>query len=363
VRIGIVAPPWIPVPPPSYGGTESVIDNLARGLADRGHAVTVYTVGTSTVPVERRFHFADAVEPMGASIPEAAHVLSAHDALVDVDVDHDHTVLGPLLPAPSGRGGRPAPPLVTTNHGIFTDTSRLLFGRAAARASVVAISADQARRAAPVPIARVIHHGVDTDAYRPGPGGGDHLVFIGRMSPEKGVDRAVRIARAAGRPLQVFSKMRDRCEVDYYETHVRPLLAADERPLVEVGFEERVRSLQTAAGLLNPIGWPEPFGLVMAESLAVGTPVIACPLGAAPEIVTHGRTGFLCATEDAAVRAVARLPEIDRGVCRREAEERFSIARMAADHEELYAALVARSCASAHRPAPQAEDATRPLAG
>ncbi|WP_211357406.1 glycosyltransferase family 4 protein [Nocardioides rubriscoriae] len=339
-----MAPPWIPVPPPSYGGTESVVDNLARGLTARGHDVTLFTVGTSTVPVERRSWFDEPVAPMGLSIPEAVHVLAAHTELAevaDVDVIHDHTVLGPLLAPAAGPG---VPPLVTTNHGVYNAATRLLFGRAAERASVVAISADQARRAeGRVPIARVIHHGVDTDTYRAGSGGGEHLVFVGRMSPEKGVDRAVRIARAAGRPLRIFSKMRDETEVDYYESHVRPLLAADERPLFEAGLDERVQCLQTAAGLLNPIAWPEPFGLVMAESLAVGTPVITWPLGAAPEIITHGRTGFLCATEDAAVRAVTRLPEIDRAVCRAEAEERFSVARMAADHEDLYACLVARS--------------------
>ncbi len=343
MRIGLVAPPWIAVPPPSYGGTESVIDNLARGLVDRGHEVVLFTVGTSTVPVQRDFLYAEPVEPMGLSVPEAAHTLAAHDALRDVDVIHDHTVLGPLLsrpPVDAGRG-RAAPPVVTTVHGRFTSDTRRLYRAIARQTAVVTISADQARRAGgDVPVSAVIHHGIDTDTYRPGPGGGDHLVFVGRMSPEKGVDRAVRIARAAGRPLRIFSKVPDQDEADYYETRVRPLLGADEQPLFGAGLEERIAVLGTAAGLLNPIAWPEPFGLVMAESLAVGTPVITWSLGAAPEIITHGRTGFLCDSEESAVAAVARLAEIDRAGCRAEAERRFSRVRMAADHERLYASLV-----------------------
>jgi glycosyltransferase involved in cell wall biosynthesis len=261
-------------------------------------------------------------------------------------VIHDHTVLGPLV-APRTR--RRTPPVVTTVHGPFTRLTRPIFAQVARTAAVVAISRDQASRAREVPIAAIIHHGIDLDAYAPGPGGGDYLVFVGRMSPDKGVHRAVRIARAAGRPLRIIAKMREPAEREYFESAVRPLLDhRDEWPL-ELPPAERREVMGSARGLLNPITWPEPFGLVMAESLAVGTPVIAFLSGAAPEIVDDASTGFLVADEDAAACAVDRLGEIDRRACRAVAEERFGLARMARDYEALYASVASGGLVPAPR--------------
>lgn len=339
MRIGLVAPPWIPVPPPTYGGTEAVVANLARGLTERGHDVTLFTVGDSTSPVRSAHLFEHGIHPFGQTIPEAAHVLAAYDALRGVDLIHDHTTLGALVAA---RSGLRTPPVVVTNHGTFTPLTRPILREIARTASVVAISRDQAARAGDVPVAAVIHHGVDLDTYRVGPGGDEHLVFVGRMSPDKGVAEALVIAHAAGRPLQIVSKMRDPEEREYFESRVRPLLARGDEHLDEPGVAERVALVGRASGLLNPILWPEPFGLVMAESLASGTPVVARRAGAAPEIVTPGRTGFLFRTDPEAVVAVGRLPEIDRGACRAEAERRFSLARMAADHERLYERILGR---------------------
>lgn len=338
MRIGLVAPPWIPVPPPGYGGTEAVIANLASGLNELGHDVTLFTVGESTCPVRRAHLFADAVQPTGQTVPEAAHVLAAYEALDHIDIIHDHTILGPLV---AGRSGRAGPPVVTTNHGPFTELTRPIFKEIARTAFVVAISQDQASRATDIPIAAVIHHGIDLDIYRLGTGDGEHLVFVGRMSPDKGVVQAVRIAHAAGRPLHIVSKMREPEEHAYFETCVRPLLSNQDEMVNELALEDRVTAVGRAAGLLNPIAWPEPFGLVMAEALATGTPVIANAEGAAPEIVTNGRTGFLCSSEVEAVQAVSRLSEIDRAECRADAERRFSLQRMAADHERLYEAILA----------------------
>jgi glycosyltransferase involved in cell wall biosynthesis len=338
MKIGLVAPPWAPVPPVTYGGTESVIDNLARGLTWRGHEVTLFTVGDATCPVHRCHLFPEAVRPMGLSLPEAAHVLEAYDALADVDVLHDHTCLGPLVCA-----GRPIPPLVVTHHGLYDLAALRVFREVSRRSLMVAISHDQASRAKGMRIERVIHHGIDLDRYRPARHQGDHLIFIGRMSPTKGVHTAVRIAHAAGRPLRVVTKMREADELEYFRTRVRPLLSAEDEVLEELAFPERLGLLQSAVGLLDPITWPEPFGLVMAESLAVGTPVIATPLGAAPEIVTDRVTGFLCRTTRDAVRAVGQLPQIDRVACRRDAQRRFSLHRMARDHESLYLDAIERT--------------------
>jgi glycosyltransferase involved in cell wall biosynthesis len=340
MRIGLIAPPWTPVPPRTYGGTEAVVDNLARGLTARGHDVTLFTIGDSTCPVRRRHLFVKAPLPMGLSLPESGHVMAAYETLQDVDVVHDHTVVGPLVHA--GRAPASRAPLVVTFHGRFDLAALRLFGEVSRHADVVAISHDQARRALGVRIAAVIHHGIDLDVYRPGPHEGDHLVFVGRMSPDKGVRQAVEIAHLSQRPLRIITKMREVDEREYFRTQVRPLLSAEDEVPEELPLEERIAVMRGAIGLINPITWPEPFGLVMAESLAVGTPVIATPFGAVPEIVTDGVTGFLCGTVPHAVRAVSRLPELDRAECRRDAERRFSLSRMARDHEELYRTVVAR---------------------
>ena len=348
MRIGLIAPPWIPVPPPAYGGLEAVVDNLARALAARGHEVRLFTVGESTCPVTRRHLHREAVASIGDVVSELAHVLAGYDALTDVDLIHDHTVAGPLLVA----GRRHVPPVVTTIHSPFTPAVRRIVAESARHAATVAISEAQARMAAPSSITTVIHHGVDIDFYRPGPGGGGYLLFIGRMCADKGVHRAIRIARAAGRRLVVVAKMRQADEYAYCEREVRPLLQADVDVRLESTAAERLQLLRHADALINPIRWPEPFGLVMAEALACGTPVLAFPNGAAPEVVDHGRTGYLCSNEAGMVTALERVADIDRHACRSAAVHRFSMHRMARDHEALY-----RTVLAGHRSGPPA----RPL--
>lgn len=337
MRIGLIAPPWIPVPPPAYGGIEAVIDNLARGLTALGHDVRLFTVGESTCPVPRQWLFSSPAEPMGDQLHEAAHVLAAHEALADADIIHDHTMLGPLL---AGRRGLARPPVVTTIHGRLTPQTRRTLAEIAAHASIVAISRSQARSLGGIPLAAVIYHGIDLDVYRPGPGTGGYLLFVGRMSAEKGVHHAVRVAHQAGWRLIIAAKARDPAEHAYFDQQVRPLLRPGDGWPAEQPLAARVDLMRHAAALVNPITWPEPFGLVMAEALATATPVLAFPNGAAPEIIEHGRTGYLCQDEDEMTAAVGRLPEIDRSRCRMAAERRFSLNRMAADYERLYRAIL-----------------------
>ena len=339
MRIGLIAPPWLTVPPRSYGGTETVIDNLARGLQRLGHDVRLVSVAESTCPVPTSWRYAVPPEPMGTSLEEAAHVLAAYDDLCgEVDVIHDHTVLGPLL----GTLAHPeAPPVVVTHHGACTPDSLAILAQVVRHAALVAISHDQARRADPLPVDAVIHHGIDLDVYAPGDGGGGYLLFVGRMSPDKGVDRAIRIARRARRPLVVLAKMRDPSERDFYEREVLPLLDDDVVVEFEPSLPSRLVLQSGALALLNPITWPEPFGLVMVEALATATPVIASPLGAAVEIVDQGRTGYLCADDDAMVSAVGRLSRLSRDACRAAACERFPLELMARRHAALYERLAA----------------------
>jgi glycosyltransferase involved in cell wall biosynthesis len=339
MRIGLIAPPWVPVPPPAYGGTELVIDNLARGLKELGHDVRLFTVGESTCPVPTEYLYRVPRAPIGLSIVESAHVVAAYEALADVDLIHDHTLLGPLV---AGSAGIRRPPVVTTNHGPFTDETRPIWSAIAQHASLICISHSQARASGSVPVSAVIHHGIDLDVHQAGPGGGDYLMFIGRMSADKGVHHAVRIAKEAGLPLVMATKMREAAEIDYFNAEVRPLLASEDQMPMEMPLRRRLSLLRGATALLNPITWREPFGLVMAEALASGTPVLAFPNGAAPEIVDPGRTGFLCQDDADMVRAVGQVSQIDRDECRNAAERRFSLQRMARDHERFYRHVLER---------------------
>ena len=337
MRIGLIAPPWIPVPPPAYGGTEEVIDNLARGLAALGHDVRLFTVGESTCPVPRQWLYRSPAEPMGDRFREAAHVLAAYQALAGADIIHDHTELGPLLAV---RRGIARPPVVTTIHGQVTAQNRRRLAEAARHAAIVAISHAHARSFGAIPVAAVIHHGIDLDVYTPGPGTGGYLLFTGRMCADKGVHHAVRVARCAGWPLVIAAKIREPAERAYFDQQVRPLLGPEDDMRAEQPLAARVDLMRHAAALVNPITWPEPFGLVMAQALAAATPVLAFPNGAAPEIIDHGRTGYLCRDEDEMSAAAAHIGEIDRRQCRAAAEQRFSLDRMAADYERLYRAIL-----------------------
>jgi glycosyltransferase involved in cell wall biosynthesis len=339
MRIGLIAPPWVPVPPPAYGGTELVIDNLARGLKELGHDVKLFTVGESTCPVPSEYLYRRPAAPIGISIAESSHVLAAYEALSDVDLIHDHTLLGPLV---AGSAGVRRVPVVTTNHGPFTDETRRIWNRISKHASIICISHSQARASGGVPVSAVIHHGIDLDVHQAGPGGGDYLMFIGRMAADKGVHHAVRIAREAGLPLIMATKMREAAEIAYFNEQVRPLLQSEDQMPSEMPLRRRLSLLREARALLNPITWREPFGLVMAEGLASATPVLAFPNGAAPEIIEHGRTGFLCRDEAEMVQAIGKVGQIDRHECRSTAERRFSLQRMARDHERFYRRVLQR---------------------
>lgn len=341
MRIGLIAAPWIQVPPLKYGGSEAVIDNLARGLQDAGHDVELFTVGDSRCDVPRSWIFPEAVDAIENSALESIHVEAAYRKFADVDVIHDHTIIGPIF---GSHAAAPGVPVVTTMHGPFNQTGRMLYSRLPERVSLISISHHQRSTAAEVPVEAVIPHGIDTEKYYAGPGGGGYLVFVGRMNRDKGVARAIETAHRAGKPLIVMCKIREEGEIAYYNDVVKPMMVGkDVELLVEPEEGHRIDLVGKADGMIFPIQWPEPFGLVMAEALACGTPVIASPHGAATEIVEPGITGFLHEDVDDLVTAVGRLGEIDRNDCRRSAEKRFSMDRMVADHIRLYRRLIDRA--------------------
>ena len=336
MRIALVAGPWLPVPPPAYGGTEGVINRLALGFQEAGHEVLLFTTGDSTCPVPTKWvRDRAAPEYIGQSFVEVHHLIHAYDAVADFDIIHDHTVVGPTMAECRARGR-----VVTTNHGPFTNELNVIYGRAAESAAVIAISHDQASRAS-VPVSAVIHHGLRPEELDVGPGDGDYLLFLGRFAPEKGAREAALVAHLTGMRLLIAAKMREREEVEYFESQVKPLLGGNVEYVGEVGKEEKQRLLGSARALLNPISWPEPFGLVMIEALACGTPVLTLRAGAAPEIVEHGVTGLVLGRVEEIAASLDRIDDLDRGACRRAVEEHFSADRMVREHLALFDRLLA----------------------
>jgi glycosyltransferase involved in cell wall biosynthesis len=211
----------------------------------------------------------------------------------------------------------------------------------APHASILAVSHAQLKPAPELRVARVIHHGIDAADFPIGNGDGGFLLFLGRLSPDKGAGRAIEAARKADVPLVLAGKMREPWEREYFKSRVKPFLSDDIQYLGEVGHDRKLELLADARALLFPIRWNEPFGLVMVEAMACGTPVLAFKEGATAEVVEHGKTGFLCDDEAAMAEAVGRLGEIDRSACRAAVENYFSTSRMAAEHLELFESLIA----------------------
>jgi glycosyltransferase involved in cell wall biosynthesis len=348
VRIGLVAPPWIPVPPPSYGGTELVVGQLAAKLVEHGHEVVLVAHPDSDVPGAELVPCARVPDGtiIGQSLAELRHVLQAYERLLPhgPDVIHDHTSVGAVAGARLARTA--GVPLVTTNHGPFDDDARIVFGESAKIASVVAISQAQAAMAGPVPIAAVIHHGIEPGEIPFGAGAGGYYACLGRLDPRKGIAVAARLAREAGVPLRIAAKMWEPAEIRYFDEVLRPLLGGGVEFVGEVAGADKYRFLGDAIALLNPIAWPEPFGLNMIEAMMCGTPVVATPCGSAPELIRPGTNGFIVNSHTEFVAALDHAARLDRHDCRDDAERRFSAQRMADDHESLYQQVTAPSLAT-----------------
>jgi len=338
MRIGLVAPPWVAVPPSGYGGTETVIDLLARGFAAAGHDVLLCTTADSTCPVPKARTMPAAVGTARASSgTELHHVIRSYTALErwGADIVHDHTLVGPVY------ASRLDIPVVTTNHGPFDGELGELYRAIDDSVAIIAISADHAAKRSETRIAGVIHHGIDVRSIPFGPGSGGYAAFLGRMSPDKGVARAARIAHASGIPLKIAAKLAEPAETDYFNQAVRPLMGGSVEYVGEIGGADKYAFLGQASCLLNPLQWDEPFGMVMIEALACGTPVVATPRGSVPEIVDHGRTGFIIAHDDGLAHALRRVDDLDRHTCRCSATSKFSAQRMVRDHLAMFASLLA----------------------
>jgi glycosyltransferase involved in cell wall biosynthesis len=342
MRIALIAPPWVPIPPPAYGGTEGVIDRLARGILATGHQVVLFATGDTSCPVPTAWYYEQGqMDRIGSGLVEMRQLIDAYDTVSTCDVVHDHTMLGPLYAS-----GFDGPPVVTTAHGEFTDETIPIYQQFGDRISIIAISRDQAQHATGIPIAKVIHHGLDLEGFPVGDGRGGYVVYLGRMTAEKGAREAALVSHRTGVPLKIAAKCREPSEQEYFDEHVRPLVGGPVEYLGEIDTSDKCELLGGALALLNPIQWAEPFGLVMVEALACGTPVLSFRAGAAPEIIRHGCTGFLCNDVTDMAAKVERLGEIDRANCRSDVEVRFSASRMVAEHLDLYRDVLGDSTAA-----------------
>jgi glycosyltransferase involved in cell wall biosynthesis len=340
MRIAQIAPLFEPVPPKLYGGTERVVGGLTEELIRRGHEVVLFASGDShtsahLVPCSRRALRLDpaAGDPaayVSAQVGRVARLARSFD-LIHNHVGHLAFALARLVPVPtiSTMHGRLDLPEIADLFEEFDD--------------VALVSISDAQRA-PLPDARwagTVYNGIDVGRFTVRERSGQYLAFLGRVSPEKGPARAIEIARAAGMPLRMAAKV-DPADRDYFEMVVRPML---NRPDVEfIGeIDEAAKSefLGNAYAYLFPIDWPEPFGITMVEAMACGTPVIATAAGSVPEIVDHGRTGFICRTIEEMIDAVAAVPRIDRRRCRAHVEARFTVARMTDGYEAVYRRVTA----------------------
>lgn len=338
MKVLIVAPPWLPVPPAAYGGTELVVDGLCRGLAALGHDVTLVATGDSTCPVPLRWHHREALGTgRSRTAGMLAHVLAAYDVAdaLAPDIIHDHTILGAYVASTTRHRA------ITTNHNAFDDDTNPVYRRIARRVPVIAISGSHARSARGFTPIAAIHHGLDTDAIAPGSGTGGYALFLGRISPAKGVHHAIEAAHAIGMPLRIAAKVTEQPERDYLARAIEPRLGAGATFLGEVGGDAKDRLIGEAAVLVNPIQWEEPFGMVMIEAMARGTPVVACARGAAREIVDPGITGILVESTSDLPAALLRAVELDRSAVRARARERFSLDRMAREHVRAYEHVLA----------------------
>ena len=341
MRISQVAPLFESVPPKYYGGTERVVSYLTEELVRLGHDVTLFASGDSLTG-------ARLVAPSPRSLRLDEHCIDqvAHHVLMlelvakearSFDVIHFHC---DYLHFPLSR--RLGIPHVTTLHGRLDLPDLVPLYREFREVPVVSISNAQREPLAWINWQATVYHGLPEDLYRFRDEPGTYLAFLGRISPEKRVDRAIEIARRIGMPLKIAAKV-DAVDREYFEDVIEPLLCGPNIEYVgEIGEGEKDDFLGNAYALLFPIDWPEPFGLVMIEAMACGTPVIAYHRGSVPEVLDDGVTGFIVSDLEDAVQAAERISQLDRRQCRRVFEERFSAGRMARDYIAVYENLVQR---------------------
>ncbi|MBR8838842.1 MAG: glycosyltransferase family 4 protein [Stigonema ocellatum SAG 48.90 = DSM 106950] len=340
MRIAQIAPLWERVPPFRYGGIELIVHLLTDELVRRGHDVTLFASGDSLTKAKLNSVHDQALrldprikEP---GIYEQMILAEVYQRAHHFDIIHSHVGWPALCYCSFVKT-----PTVHSMHGIFTTDSEKMFRRFAWQ-PFISISEAQREPRLGLNYIRTVYNGIDTAAYPeyPKPTQPAYLAFVGRLSPEKGPMEAIKIARGAGLPLKMAGKI-DLVDQDYYREQLEPLIDGEQiQYLGEVSHEEKVKLLGEASVTLFPITWREPFGLVMIESMATGTPVIGMGLGSVPEVISHGKTGFVCHSLEKMIEVIPDAIKLDRHTCREEVVRRFSVKSMTDEYEKAYAMVL-----------------------
>jgi glycosyltransferase involved in cell wall biosynthesis len=341
MRIAQVSPLQVSVPPRDYGGTERCIANLTESLVRFSHDVTLYASGDSQTSARLRSPLPEALSFRTQTDANAYHIAMLAEVYQQsnlYDIIHSHLDYLTLPFAVMS-----TTPTVITLHGHLTSPELQRVFRAYSDANYISISKNQQSFLPELNWVGNVYHSVDVDDFPFYPEHGDYLAFVGRISPEKAPDRAIRIALKTGIPIKIAAKV-DPKDQEYFESKVKPLL---NNPLVEfigpVNEKEKREIMGKALALLVPINWPEPFGIVFIESLACGTPVITCPCGSVPELLEDGLTGYICSSEDELAEAALRIRKtISRLSCRLYAKQRFDLRRMTLDYLRIYNSVLQR---------------------
>ena len=342
LRIAMVAPPWFELPQRGYGGTEAVVAGLVDQLVERGHEVTLVGSGQHRTKAQHFVQVYDEPpsELLGDPMPEVQAAAVAARALADLDVDlvHDHSLAGPLL-----AGSRDVPTVVTM-HGPVLGANGRYYETLGDAVDVVAISAAQQRLNPRLNWVGVVHNGIDVSSFPYVEEKDDYVLWIGRFSPDKGAHLAIDAARRIGRRIVLAGKLNEPAERAYFEEAVRPRLGrqagVDAEYVGEADAALKRELFSRAAVMAFPIQWEEPFGMVMVEALACGTPVAAIRRGSVPEVLEHGETGVIVDDAASFAGALERATELDPATCRKHAEERFDLSVMAAGYERIFGLLV-----------------------
>jgi glycosyltransferase involved in cell wall biosynthesis len=336
LKIAVLSSVWFPVPPSGYGGIEWVVSLLADGLVEAGHDVTLFASGDSRTKAKLAYVYEQAPSQwIGRSHWELRHAFACYARADEFDVINDHTGMTGLV-----LSGLVDTPVVHTVHGPLVGEPGAMYEQAAAlvpNLHLISLSMNQRRPKPDLPWLANCPNALDLSVYPCKPHKGEYLLFLGRLSPDKGCHRAIAVAMELELPLKIAGKKQEPKEQDYFEAFVEPHLGMHGiEYLGEVSHGMKVELLQDARATLFPIDWEEPFGLVMIESMACGTPVIATNRGAVPEVIEQGRSGIIVDTYREMAAALEAADTLDPLECRRYVEERFSPERMVDDYVRAY---------------------------
>jgi glycosyltransferase involved in cell wall biosynthesis len=339
LHIAMIAPPWFDIPPTAYGGIEQVVGDLTVALTRNGHQVTLIAAGRDGTPARFLQTYPEAPsERLGHPLPEVIHAAAAARLLaeldLDVDIVHDHTLAGPLTAR-----GRPAP-TVATMHGPMEGDLLEYYRQFGEDMSLVAISEAQRASAPELNWVATVHNGIDVASFPFRADKEGWLLFIGRFTPDKGPDLAIDAAKAAGRHLVLAGKTNEPEEQEYFDDVIRPRLGPDVTFVGEMDAELKRELYAKASCVLFPIRWAEPFGIVMVEAMACGTPVVALRQGSVPEVIADGRTGIICDLPEELPSGIEKALELRPDECRDHVERNFDLATMASRYEEVYRRLI-----------------------